>query len=249
MDETIILLFAGLLAGVMNSAAGGGSFVTFPAMVYTGVPPLVANASSTVALFPGSLAGAWEYRRFIRPFENVSMPFMIVLTLAGGCFGALLLLVTPSANFNSLVPWLLLTGTLTFAFGKTIGERIRKQIRIGSLAVYLGQFLLGIYGGYFGGAVGIMMMAVWNIFGSSDIKVINANKNLLVGVANSIAVTLFIVAGKVSWPETLIMLSATIAGGIWGGRFTKRMDPSRLRTLISVFNFAITIAFFIRIYF
>lgn len=248
MDESLILLLAGLLAGAMNAAAGGGSFITFPAMVYIGIPPLIANASSTVALFPGSLAGAWEYRQFIRPFGGVSMPAMILLTFAGGCIGALLLLFTPSGHFNSIVPWLLLTGTLTFAFGKKAGEYLRRKVRIGSLTMYSGQLILGIYGGYFGGAVGIMMMAVWNIFGMSDIRVINANKNLLVGVANSIAVALFIIAGKVSWPETAVMLAATVAGGLLGGRYTRSMDPARLRALISVFNFLITIAFFIRVW-
>lgn len=196
MDVFVLLFFAGLLAGAMNAVAGGGSFITFPALMYAGVPPITANASSTVALFPGSMAGAWEYRSYIKPFPGVAMGAMVALTFLGGCVGALLLLYTPSASFTIMVPWLLLIGTLAFAFGKRAGEFVRKKIRIGSVVVLVSQFILGIYGGYFGGAVGIMMMAVWSIFGMNDIKIVNANKNLLVGVANSIAVCLFIIAER-----------------------------------------------------
>ncbi len=176
MAYFILLLFVGFVAGAMNAAAGGGSFITFPALIYAGVPPIAANASSTVALFPGSLAGAWEFKEYIRPFPGISMSVMVCLTFLGGCAGALLLLHTPSAGFNSIVPWLLLTGTLAFAFGKQLGNYLRSKMRISPGIVLAGQFLLGIYGGYFDGAIGIMMMAVWSLFGLSDIKVINANK-------------------------------------------------------------------------
>jgi hypothetical protein len=212
------------------------------------VPPIQANASSTVALFPGSLASAWKFREYIQPFPGVSMTWMVILTLAGGCAGALLLLYTPSASFNTLVPWLLLTGSLAFAFGRQLGNRLRRRMRIGPGLILGGQFLLGIYGGYFGGAVGIMMMAVWALFGVSDIKVINANKTLFVGIANSIAVVLFIIAGKVAWLPTVIMMTATIAGGYLGAWYTRRVDPAKLRMGIVIFNFAITLVFFIKTY-
>ncbi len=248
MDTFIILFLTGLVAGAMNAVAGGGSFITFPALVYAGVPPITANASSTVALFPASLASAWEFRGYVRPFPNVSMTRLIVLTLIGGCSGALLLLYTPVAGFNRIVPWLLLIGSVAFAFGKQAGMYLRSKMRIGSATVLVGQFLLGIYGGYFGGAVGIMMMAVWYLFGLTDIKVINANKTLFVGVANFVAVCMFIVAGKVAWIETFVMLIATICGGYFGAKYTKRIDPVKLRIGIVVFNFLITIVFFLRTY-
>ncbi len=122
MSNDILLFLVGLLAGALNAAAGGGSFITFPALIYAGVPAIQANASSTVALFPGGLASAWKFREYIIPFIGVSMLAMIVLTLAGGCIGALLLLYTSSAGFTLVVPWLLLIGSLAFAFGKKLGE-------------------------------------------------------------------------------------------------------------------------------
>lgn len=245
----VLLFFTGLLAGAMNAVAGGGSFITFPALVYAGVPPVIANASSTVALFPGSIAGAWEYRSYIKPFPGVSIRAMIVLTFLGGGLGALLLLHTPSASFMNIVPWLLLTGTLAFAFGKQAGQFLRQKIHIGNGSVLVAQFLLGLYGGYFGGAVGIMMMAVWSLFGMNDIKVVNANKNLFVAVANAIAVLLFIAAGKVAWTETGIMLIATITGGYLGAHYTKNMNAAKLRQGIVIFNFLITAVFFIKVYY
>lgn len=243
-----LLFFAGLLAGAMNAVAGGGSFITFPAFLYAGVPPVTANASSTVALFPGSMAGAWEYRKYLQPFPGVSFTSMIICTFLGGCTGALLLLYTPSTSFNQLVPWLLLTGTFSFAFGKRAGNWLSQRVRIGSALVLVSQFFLGIYGGYFGGAVGIMMMAVWSLFGMNDIKVVNANKNLFVGIANAIAVIIFILAGKVAWLETGTMLVATIIGAYLGAHYTKGMNPVKLRQGIVIFNFVITAIFFIKIY-
>lgn len=248
MSAFILLFFIGLFAGAMNAAAGGGSFITFPALIFAGVPPVAANASSTVALFPGSLASAWKFKEHIKPFPGVSMPLMMLLTAAGGVIGGLLLLYTPAANFNHIVPWLLLTGSLAFAFGRQLGNILRKRVHIGAWVVLAGQFLLGIYGGYFGGAVGIMMMATWALFGLSDIMVINANKTLLVGIANVMAVVLFILAGKVFWWHTGVMMAATILGGYFGAHYTKRVDPRKLRMAIILFNFVITAAFFIKTY-
>jgi uncharacterized membrane protein YfcA len=248
MYPLILLFVIGVLAGAMNAAAGGGSFITFPALVFAGVPPISANASSTVALFPASLASAWKFREYIKPFPNVSMPAMVLLTSFGGIIGALLLLYTPSANFNQIVPWLLLTGSVAFAFGRQAGNLLRKRVAIGSGVVLAGQLLLGIYGGYFGGAVGIMMMATWALFGLSDIMIINANKTLLVGIANVMAVVLFIIAGKVYWLHTCVMMTATILGGYFGAHYTKRLNPEKLRMTIILFNFAITAAFFVKTY-
>ncbi len=248
MEHLFLVLGAGLLAGAMNAVAGGGSFITFPALVYAGVPPILANTSSTVAWFPASLTSAWGYREYVRPFPGVSLWGMLIVTLLGGGLGAALLLVTPPAGFKVIVPWLLLTGSVAFAFGKKAGNVLRSYFRIGATLLLACQFLLGIYGGYFGGAVGIMMMAVWSMLGFSDIRITNANKNLFVGVANSIAVLIFIGVGKVAWTETLVMLAATISGGYLGARYSKKMDPAKLRLGIIIFNFVITAVFFIRTY-
>lgn len=248
MDHVELIIGAGLLAGAMNAVAGGGSFVTFPALVYAGVPPIVANASSTVALYPASLSGAWEYREYIRPFPNVPTYAMIGVTFFGGLLGAMLLLFTSPTSFSDIVPWLLLVGSAAFAFGRQLGNVLRKHIRIGSVLLLSSQFFLGIYGGYFGGAVGIMMMAVWSMWGLSDIRVTNANKNLFVGIANTVAVILFILAGKIAWMETGVMFSATVIGGFLGARYSKKLDPAKLRMGIVVFNFLITVLFFVKAY-
>lgn len=248
MDVYLLLFAVGLLAGAMNAVAGGGSFITFPALLYAGIPPVMANASSTVALLPGSLAGSWQYRSFIRPFNGIPLLTMIMLTFIGGCAGAVLLLNTPSTHFSRLVPWLLLIGSVAFAFGKSVGQLLQEKIRISSAAVLIAQFILGVYGGYFGGAVGIMMMAVWYMFGMADIKMINANKNLLVAVANSIAAALFIIGGQVAWKATVVMLVATTIGGYAGGHYSRDMNPVLLRRIIVVFNFVITLLFFIKYY-
>src|SRR4051794_29895572 len=246
MENAGLLFGAGLLAGTMNSVAGGGSFVTFPAMIAAGLPSVSANASSTVALCPGSLASAWAYRDDFVPFEGVAMRALIAVSLAGGLLGALLLLLTPSATFDRIVPWLLLVGTLTFAFGRQGSVYLRRLVRIGPRTMIVAQFALGLYGGYFGGAVGIMMMATWSLLGIHDLKALNAAKTLLAGAMNSIAVACFVVAGKVWWPETLVMLLAAVVGGYVGARVGRRVDQRWLRLAISLLCFGITAAFFLR---
>ncbi|WNG39876.1 sulfite exporter TauE/SafE family protein [Archangium violaceum] len=246
MSSDLLLAIASFLAGAMNAVAGGGSFITFPALVLTGVPSIAANASSTVALFPGSFASAWAYRDDFRSFEGVSVRALLPVSLVGGLTGAMLLLLTPQATFDSVIPWLLLFGTLAFAFGRKAGEMLRKVIRIGPALLLGGQFLLAVYGGYFGGAVGLMMMAVWSLFGVSDIQAMNAAKTLLVGATNTVAVACFIVAGEVWWAQTLVMALTAVAGGYVGARVGRRIAPARLRLGITAFNVAMTAAFFLR---
>ncbi len=245
----ILLLFgAGFLGGAMNAAAGGGSFVTFPALISAGVPSVVANATSTVALFPGAFASAYAFRRDFRAFEAVSLPVMLAVSLTGGVAGALLLIFSPASFFDMLVPWLLLFGALVFAFGRQAGVALRRVVRLGRSALLATQFLLGVYGGYFGGAVGIMMMAAWSIFGLSDIRAMSAARTLLVGATNAVAVVCFVIAGLVWWPQALLMLVAAVAGGYGGARLARAVDPDRLRAGITVFNFLIAAAVFWRAY-
>jgi uncharacterized protein len=246
MAQFILLLVAGLVAGAMNAAAGGGSFVTLPAMIFAGLPSVEANASSTVALFPGAMASVLAYRDDFRPFELVSLRLMLAVSLVGGLVGALILLLTPSKTFDAIVPWLLLVGTLVFAFGVRVGMWLRRFIRIGPRTLLCCQFLLGIYCGYFGGAVGIMTLATWSLLGMTDIKAMNATKTLVVGATNAVAVVCFVVAGKVWWPQTCVMLVAAVVGGYAGARFARRLSPHRLRMGITGFNFLITAVFFWR---
>lgn len=246
--NTLVLIGAGLIAGALNAAAGGGSFITLPALIYTGVPAIGANTSSTVGLFPGAFASTYAYRNEIQPFKEISLRTMIVITLTGGALGALLLLITPPGRFSQMIPWLLLTGSIAFAFGRTAGDWLRRYFQINRFVLATAQFLLGIYGGYFGGAVGIMMMAVWSLFNFNDIKTVNANKTLLVGAANGVAVIIFIIVGQIWWQQTLILLIASTTGGYFGARFVRLLNPQSLRIGISIFNFLITLVFFLNHY-
>lgn len=246
MDHSLLIFCAGLLAGAMNAAAGGGSFVSLPALVFAGIPPVNANASSTLALFPGALSSAVAYRDDFKSFDNVSLPVMLAISVSGGIIGALILLFTPHQAFDHLVAWLLLAGTLAFAFGSRVGAWLRKFVRIGSRGLVFCQFLLCIYGGYFGGAIGIMMMAMWSLVGFTDIKAMNAAKTLYVGTTNAVAALCFVLAGLVAWTPTLIMLVAAILGGYGGARLVRRLDPRHLRVAINIVNFSMTALFFYR---
>ena len=244
MNETPIILLAGLAAGAMNAAAGGGSFVSVPAPIYAGIPSVSSNMSSTIALYPGSIASGWAYRGKFLTILEVPLKALFGVTLAGGFGGALMLLLTPNSAFDKIIPWLLLLGSLAFAFGPSIGERLRRYYRPNATSLLLAQFLLGIYGGYFGGAVGIMMMATWSVLGLRDIKAMNATKVVLVAAANTVAVLCFAAVGPVAWRETLVMMVAAAPGGYLGAHLAMRIRSSHLRIGISVVNFLIAAAFF-----
>lgn len=248
MDTTILVFAAGLVAGAMNALAGGGSFVSLPALIAAGVPPVQANASSTVALFPGGLASAWAYRDGLRPVGPVSLRALLATTVCGGLVGALLLLQTSSVAFAFVLPWLLLLASMALAFGRRIGEALRARWRIHAHAVLAIQFALGVYGGYFGGAVGIMMIAMWGLLDNTDLKHLNAPRTLLVSAANVVAVLAFIVAGAVSWPETLVMLAGAIIGGYGGAQIGRRASPSLVRRVTLLATSCITLAFFVKTY-
>ncbi|WP_250455705.1 sulfite exporter TauE/SafE family protein [Caballeronia sp. ATUFL_M2_KS44] len=248
MEPLIVVILAGFVAGAMNALAGGGSFVSLPALIAAGVPPVQANASSTVALFPGGAVSAWAYRDGLSPVGAVSIRKLLVATLFGGLAGAVLLLSTSSSTFSFVLPWLLLCASLTLAFGRRLGEALRKRWRIGAPAVLAIQFALGVYGGYFGGAVGIMMMAVWGLLDTRDLKSLNAPRTLLVSAANSVAVITFAVAHAVRWPETLAMLVAAIAGGYGGAQVGRRASPALIRGGTLLVSAGITVAFFVKTY-
>ena len=230
----------------MNSVAGGGTFVTFPTLVFTGVPSVIANASNAVALFPASFASAWAYRSDFRNFEGVSFKAMTAVSLVGGIAGALLLVYTPEQTFNSLVPWLLLVATLIFSFGPKIVPRLRTWFSIGPATLLTIQFAIGIYGGYFGGAMGIVMLAIYSLFGLTDLNMMNATKTLMAGIINGISLVVFVSAGKIVWPQTLTILVAAVFGGYFGARIARRMDPKHVRMGIIAIASTVTLVFFLK---
>lgn len=246
MQHFLLLALAGLVAGTMNALAGGGSFVSFPALVLVGLPPVTANATSTVALFPGTMASTWAYRSGLRGIGGASLRVLLPISLAGGMTGAILLLVTPGGVFDAIVPWLLLLATLTFGGGRSLGDWLRRYVRIGRRAVLAIQFIVSIYGGYFGGAVGLMMMAVWTLVDASELSVMAAPRALLVTATNGAAVLCFAVAGAVRWPEMLAMMVSAIVGGYYGARFARHLSPAVLRWFVVALSATVTAAFFIR---
>lgn len=247
--KELFLLGAGLLAGIFNAVAGGGTFISMPVLIYVGLPSVPANASSTVALFPGSLASIYAYRKDFRSFEHVPLKYLIYISLLGGCIGAILLLITPSSNFDKIIPWLVLLGTVMFIFGKQVSRLLENKFKLNKWVLLSVQFILGVYGGYFGGGAGIMMMAAWSMLGLTDIKVINVNKTLLVGAANSVAVIVFVFFAKIYWLQTCIMLAATVIGGYLGAAYARKLNPVVLRGVISFLIVLITVFFFYRAYY
>lgn len=242
----LLLVCAAFVAGAMNAIAGGGSLLTFPVLVFTGVPAVVANASSTVALFPGALASAWGYRKDFTSFDNISFKLLLGVSFSGGFVGALLLLWTPEKTFDVIVPWLVLGATLVFIFGPRLTPALRNAFRLRPLPFLTIHFFLGIYTGYFGGALGLITLAVWSLFGLTDLKAANPNKILLGGLTNTAAVICFVIAGKIWWTQSMVMLVGAVAGGYAGARFGRTLNPRMVRFIVIAISIAATTVFFLR---
>jgi len=248
MTTYLLLCAAGFLAGAMNALAGGGSFVTLPALIAAGVPSVAANASSTVALWPGGAASVWVYRDGLGQVAGVPLRPTLLTTLIGGLVGALLLLWTPTSLFDHVLPWLLLIATLMLTFGPRLGPLLRRRFSAGIGTVLPIQFILGVYGGYFGGAVGLMMLAVWSLLDAADIKTLNPSRALMTTSANTIAMLVFVFSGIVYWPETAVMALGALAGGYGGAHLGRRLPPQIVRGGTILFACAVTAMFFLRAY-
>ncbi len=246
MASYLLLACCAFGAGVMNAIAGGGSFLTFPALVFTGVPPVIANASSTVALFPGALASAWAFRKDFARFEGVPFTGILGVALAGAVSGALLLLYTPERLFDAIIPWLLLGSTLVFVLAPGRTPAMQRSFRVRPAPFLTVHFFLGIYTGYFGGAVGLITLAIWSLFGLTNLKAVNPNKILLGGLTNTAAVAIFVAAGKIWWTQSLIMLVAAVAGGYAGARFSRQLSTRTVRGAVIAVSTLVTIVFFLR---
>ncbi|HYD79970.1 MAG TPA: sulfite exporter TauE/SafE family protein [Paucimonas sp.] len=237
---------AAFCAGAMNAVAGGGTFFSFPALLAVGVPPVTANASNSVALWPASLSGAWAYRKELARHKRYLVPLGAV-SFVGGIAGGLLLLATQDAMFSRLIPWLLLFATLLFAFSGRIAPLLRSSRRrrpANGAASLAGHGVVAVYGGFFGAGMGILMLASLALAGHEDVHEINAIKNLLSAVVYSVTVLTFIAAGAVDWPYTLIMLAAATLGGYGGAAFARRIPPIWLRRFIITAGLALTAFYF-----
>ncbi|HEX3871155.1 MAG TPA: sulfite exporter TauE/SafE family protein [Pirellulales bacterium] len=266
--EIVVLCIAAAVGGAINSVAGGGTLVTFPtlqaalsaaALAGTGTMTLaeaavVANATSTVALVPGALASMWGYRGEIGPLRRWAV-WLAGPSFVGGCAGALLLTVLPPETFELLVPWLILTAATLFALQPTIARwtGIGKPHAAPTPATMAGivffQTLVGIYGGYFGAGIGILMLSALAFMGLTDIHAMNGLKNLLGSIINGVACAVFIVMGKVDWPIALVMAGAAIAGGYVAARTARRMDRNVVRGLVITIGYVLTAYYFAHRYF
>ena len=242
----LLLVGAAFVGGALNSIAGGGTFLTFPALIFYGIPPITANASSTVALFPGSFAATWAYRNKFGSLKKMGVSQMVLLSLLGGSLGAELMLRTPEASFRTLIPYLILFATLLFTFGNKLTEALKKRFRIPPWSLPVGTFLTAIYGGYFGGGIGILLLAFMALIGMKDLHAMNALKTLLAGCLNAIAVVLFIQAQAVDWRVALPMVVGAMAGGFAGASVAQRTDQGILKAFISVVGFGLSAYFFLK---
>jgi uncharacterized membrane protein YfcA len=232
IDTSLALLFgAGIWAGTQNALAGGGSFITLPALMATGLDARVANLTSTAALFPGQLTTALANRRLVSGVGPLTFPILLGLSLAGGVAGALLLLATPSDLFRRMLPWLVLAATLLFARG-AFGRKV-EAANLGAKPLGFGQFLVAIYGGYFGGGIGFLMLALFTLAGAA-VKEAQANKNALAAAMNLAGASVFIASGEIVWPSALALGAGSIIGGYAGARMIAHVPDKALKLAVVV---------------
>jgi uncharacterized membrane protein YfcA len=253
-SEIALLFGAALIAGALNSVAGGGSFLSFPLLLFLGIPSVNANATNTVALWPGTIASIAAYRKTLSgDLLKRMMPLMIV-TLIGSFVGAWLLLHTRQHTFDRLVPWLLLAGTVLFSFRSKVTGWVTRHQQVGGPStgnvvwITLIQSLLGVYIGYFGAGVGIVMLPLLVLMGVDNIHSMSGLRTLLVTCGNAMAVAVFVLAHAVYWPQALLMMLGSIAGGYGGAYVAQKMQPRTVSYMVIGIGAAMSAYFFWRTY-
>jgi uncharacterized membrane protein YfcA len=246
MTTAFVILFAvSVWAGIQNALAGGGTFLTLPALMLTDMTALAANITSTVALFPGQIASSWSGRAHVAGAGGLSFKALMMISFGGGIVGAILLLVTPSSIFRHLVPWLVLFATAVFAYGSFAPKRGERPPVLGKTGAGLAQFGISIYGGYFGGGIGFLMLAALTAAGL-DIRNASATKNVLAGVMNASAVAIFIFSPQLRWHQAAIACVGAAIGGVVGGHMVARVNQKLLRILAVLIGLALTVGLFLR---
>jgi uncharacterized protein len=246
----VLLFFAALLGGTLNAVAGGGSFIAFPTLLFTGVPAVPANATNTVALWTGLTFSGGAFRHHLKVQRRVLWS-LVGVSLTGGVFGALLLLRTPGQTFLKILPWLMLFAVLLFIFGPRLSRNVGVvQAPTGKaiVAASFFQFLVAIYGGYFGGGMGFVILAMLTAFGMADIHEMNAFKIVLSSATNGIAVVIFIVRHAVYWPQALVMIIGAALGGYFGAHYSLRLPRIWVRWFVIAVGLGMTTYFFVRAY-
>jgi len=252
--QLTLIALGGFAGGMLNALAGGGTFLSFPALLAAGVSPVSANATNAVALWPASISSAWALRRELRqlPWRCYLRPLLLAAAL-GGLIGGLLLLLTSDQAFYRLIPWLLLLATLLFTLSRPLANWLHHHRqphsapRLG-LTGWCGQTLVSVYGGFFGAGMGILMIASLAISGRTRLVEISAIKSLLSSVIYSVAAITFMLAGAVHWSALLVMLAGTLPGGWAGGRLARRLPDAWLRALVIAVGWSLTLYYFADVY-
>jgi uncharacterized protein len=252
LHTAIFLFVAAGLGGAINAVAGGGSFIAFPALLFTGVQPVPANATNTLALWLGVTASGGAYRSRLSISGRVMVP-LIATSIVGGLFGALLLIKTPGQTFLKVLPWLMLGATLLFAFGKYLTRKIAAGISedasrsaIAGASVF--ELFVAVYGGYFGGGMGIMNLAMLAALGMTDIHAMNALKVVLGGVINGVATVTFVVTRAIVWPQAIVMTVGAMLGGYFAAKWAQRVPQQWIRSFVIFVGTGMTIYFFVKAY-
>ena len=244
----MLAVAGGVAGGAMNALAGGGSFATLPTLVALGLPANVANATSNVSLLPGAGTSAWAFRDELGPVGGVPIRSLAAITFAGGLAGSVLLVVTPARAFDVIIPWLLLFATVVLAFGRPASAWLRERLTIGTRSLLTAQAVLGIYGGYFGGGVGLMTTAAYGLLAGITPRKLFAPRTLMLAVANTAAAIVFIATGLVRWAACLPMLAGAVIGGWAGARIGKRLPDAVVRIGTLIITAITTAIFFWRAY-
>ncbi len=253
LNHVIVLLSVATVGGALNALAGGGSFITFPTLLFLGMPPVQANATNTVAMWTGLLASGGAYLRKLEVPRRLLVA-LVATSVLGGLAGGLLLLHTPQHTFLHMVPWLLLGATLLFSFGHRLRRgrgKADEGLRTSPAALTFAsvcELLVGVYGGYFGGGIGFMNLGILSVLGMREIHPMNALRTLLAVTINVAAVATFIVSGAVFWRECVVMMAGALLGGWFGARFAQRADPKKIRYFIIALGLGMSLYFFITVY-
>jgi uncharacterized membrane protein YfcA len=242
---TVFLFFAAVWAGTQNALAGGGSFVTLPMLMLSGLDARAANIASTLALFPGQVSTGWVGRKMVSGAAGLSFKALMAISVVGGAIGAGLLLLTPSSFFARLVPWLVLFATALFAWGSFFRRSGREDPSLGPRLAAGLQFLIAIYGGYFGGGIGFLMLAALTAAGMA-VRVAGATKNVLASVMNAGAVMIFLFTPSIPWPRVAIVAAGAIIGGYGGALLLKHVDERLIRGFVVVLGICLTVGLFLR---
>lgn len=247
-----LIFGAAFLGSSINSVAGGGSLVTFPALVWLGLPPITANATSAVAIWPGTLGGTWGYQRELRRSE-ARFFVLVIPSLIGGIIGAVLLRYTPPGTFAALVPFLILSATILFMAQETIRRWPKRDEATGHSSTgrwwagaTIFQLLVAIYGGYFGAGIGVLMLAALGLLGLTDIHQMNGLKNFFALCINGVACVYFVAAGMVHWPHVILMAVGAIAGGYGSAGLARRLGPRVVRCVVILIGLVMTISLFVK---